>query len=203
MTIAIAGHTMQLQETLATALEGHQWLRVDSAEAFADITGADAYLDCRFDGRIFSDLQKPLLIGETVIPLEDMNFSHPRMARFCAWPGFASRLCWEIALPEGSSADWLTPVLEALGKSFVVVKDVPGLVAPRVLANIINEACYLLGDEVATAQDVDIAMRLGTNYPLGPVEWARIIGLENIHRLLTRLSEDDSRYLPHPLLAKL
>jgi 3-hydroxybutyryl-CoA dehydrogenase len=203
MTIAIAGTPQQFEEILATGPEGRQWIRVDYAKAFSDCTGADAFVDCSFDGSVYAPHDKPLLIGETALPFEDIPLSHPMVARFCAWPGFAGRDCWELALPEGSAVDWLPPVMLALGRSFVVVKDVPGLVAPRVLANIVNEACYLLGDGVASPGDVDTAMKLGTNYPLGPVEWARKIGPEKIHRLLTRLSEDDARYLPHPLLAKL
>jgi 3-hydroxybutyryl-CoA dehydrogenase len=91
-------------------------------------------------------------------------------------------------------------VLEALNWSFQVVPDVKGMIAARVIAMIVNEAYFALGDDVSSKENIDTAMKLGTNYPLGPFEWSEKIGLHNILNLLTSLSEDDKRYLPAPLL---
>ncbi len=60
---------------------------------------------------------------------------------------------------------------------------------------IVNEAYYALGEKVSTKAEIDIAMKLGTNYPLGPFEWSEQIGLQNIYSLLLKLSADDNRYL--------
>jgi 3-hydroxybutyryl-CoA dehydrogenase len=57
-----------------------------------------------------------------------------------------------------------------------------------------------LGDEVSTKAAIDIAMKLGTNYPYGPFEWAEKIGLKNIFSLLQKLSLQDKRYQPAPAL---
>ena len=67
---------------------------------------------------------------------------------------------------------------------------------PRTIAMIINEAYFALGDKLATATDIDLAMKNGVNYPLGPIEWGEKIGLSNIAQLLEELHTitRDDRY---------
>lgn len=67
---------------------------------------------------------------------------------------------------------------------------------PRTIAMIINEAYFALGDKLATATDIDLAMKNGVNYPLGPIEWGEKIGLHNIAQLLEELNTitRDERY---------
>jgi 3-hydroxybutyryl-CoA dehydrogenase len=67
---------------------------------------------------------------------------------------------------------------------------------------IINEAYFALGDGVSTKEEIDIAMRLGTNYPYGPFELVQKIGLNNIHGLLKKLKEQSTRYNIAPALEK-
>lgn len=77
-----------------------------------------------------------------------------------------------------------------------------GEIITRVLAMIMNEAAYAVGEGVASVRDVDIAMRLGTNYPKGPLKWADEIGLDLVHSILKSLMSSlaDPRYKPAPLL---
>ncbi|MDQ6694066.1 MAG: 3-hydroxyacyl-CoA dehydrogenase NAD-binding domain-containing protein [Chloroflexota bacterium] len=83
-------------------------------------------------------------------------------------------------------------------------EDDPGSaeIIARILAMIINEAAFAVGEEVASVRDVDIAMRLGTNYPKGPLKWADEIGLETVYAVLHGLRETlgEERYRPAPLL---
>ena len=65
---------------------------------------------------------------------------------------------------------------------------------------IINEAYFALEDNVSSKAEIDTAMKLGTNYPYGPFEWASVIGTENILTLLQKLYLTDSRYKPSQLL---
>jgi len=65
---------------------------------------------------------------------------------------------------------------------------------------IINEAYFALGDKVSTKDEIDTAMKLGTNYPYGPFEWSRKIGLKNVYQLLSVLSKEDHRYIAAPCL---
>jgi len=86
----------------------------------------------------------------------------------------------------------------------VIVEDRVGMVTPRVICMIINEAYYTTMEGTATKEDIDLAMKLGTNYPFGPFEWALNIGVENVFELLEALYEDtkDDRYRICPLLKK-
>ena len=81
-----------------------------------------------------------------------------------------------------------------------MVKDEPGLVSAKIIAMIINEAYFALGDDVSSKTAIDIAMKLGTNYPYGPFEWSEKIGIHNIYLLLKKLSLMDTRYQPAPIL---
>lgn len=92
-----------------------------------------------------------------------------------------------------------------VGQETVVVADGPGLVRARTVCCLINEAIGLVMEGVASAEDIDKAMRLGMNYPLGPLEWADVIGLDAVLGVMTGLFEEwgDDRYRPSPLLRRM
>lgn len=96
-------------------------------------------------------------------------------------------------------------LFKSLGKETVRVKDAPGLTFPRILSLIINEAARSLEEGVATADEIDVAMRLGVNYPQGPLKWADQIGLDEVLAVLEGLQREtgDDRYRPTALLKKL
>ncbi len=89
-----------------------------------------------------------------------------------------------------------------LGKKSAFVADSVGLVLPRILSMLTNEACFAIAEKVASGSDIDTAMKLGTNYPLGPVEWAEKIGARQIHAVVSALYHffQEDRYRPSPLL---
>ena len=80
-------------------------------------------------------------------------------------------------------------VFAALGKRTMLVQEIPGLFLGRVIGSIVNEAVYAIQEGVAAADDIDVAMCLGTNYPLGPIAWGREIGGERVARILSLLAE--------------
>jgi 3-hydroxybutyryl-CoA dehydrogenase len=85
------------------------------------------------------------------------------------------------------------------------VKDTPGLTFPRILSLIINEAARSLEEGVASAEEIDVAMRLGVNYPQGPLKWADQIGLDEVLAVLEGLQREtgEDRYRPATLMKKL
>jgi 3-hydroxybutyryl-CoA dehydrogenase len=96
-------------------------------------------------------------------------------------------------------------LFKSLGKETVWVKDAAGLAFPRILSLIINEAARALEEGVASAEEIDVAMRLGVNYPQGPLRWADQIGVDEVLAVLEGLEREtgDDRYRPAMLLKKL
>lgn len=119
--------------------------------------------------------------------------------RMNAWPGFLNRSMMELVFDDSMAAP-VEKIMQALQIKYLRVPDIIGLVAARSISMIINEAWFALADKVSSKEEIDIAMKLGTNYPYGPFEWGEIIGLQNIVALLKKLGEKDARYMPAPLL---
>ena len=92
-----------------------------------------------------------------------------------------------------------------MGKSCILVNDVPGFATSRLGVVLGNEAIRMLADGVASATDIDTAMRLGYKHPMGPLELSDLVGLDVRRDILNNLAEafDDESYRPHPLLNQL
>lgn len=91
-----------------------------------------------------------------------------------------------------------------LGKETAWVQDAPGLVLGRIVAQLVNEAAFALGEGVGSAEDIDAGMVLGLNHPRGPLEWADAIGLDHVTEILAGLSSEtgDERYRLAPALRR-
>jgi len=94
---------------------------------------------------------------------------------------------------------------QKMGKTTVLSRDMPGFIVNRVLMPYINEAVYALYEGIASVEDIDTAMKLGTNVPMGPLTLADFIGLDTCLAIMEVLHEGmggDSKYRPCPLLRK-
>lgn len=96
-------------------------------------------------------------------------------------------------------------VSKAIGKTTVQVKNSPGFVVNRMLCPMINEAIFALGEGLATAEEIDEAMKLGCNHPIGPLALCDMIGLDVELAVMQVLYEGfkDSKYRPAPLLVEM
>jgi 3-hydroxybutyryl-CoA dehydrogenase len=137
-----------------------------------------------------------------------MMYGSAATIRFNGTPAlFPAQNRIELALSLGTAEDveqYVARYFHLLGFETEVVSDVVGMVTPRVLAMLINEAAFTLQEGIATASDIDTAMKLGTNYPFGPLEWADMIGIDLVLSLLDALYTEykQERYRACPLLRR-
>ncbi|MGC1380157.1 MAG: 3-hydroxyacyl-CoA dehydrogenase NAD-binding domain-containing protein [Candidatus Baltobacteraceae bacterium] len=127
---------------------------------------------------------------------------HPeRLVGFGFLGSIASQGAVEIVDSDAVSDDALELAQElfaTLGKGAVLVADAPGLFLGRTVGSIVNEAMIAVHEHVATPDDVDIAMRLGANYPIGPIAWGREIGGARLTRILKLLAASEGEaFAPH------
>ncbi len=103
------------------------------------------------------------------------------------------------------SLDTAKVLVESLGKTAVVVEESPGFIVNRLLIPMINEATFLLAEGVASAGDIDSAMQLGANHPMGPLALADLVGLDICLAIMETLHRElgEAKYRPAPLLRKL
>lgn len=115
---------------------------------------------------------------------------------FIGLPTFLNRETLEVSLLRKNGSKKLEEVCSKLNTKFAVVKDQVGLITPRVICMIINEAYFATQENIASRADIDLAMKLGTNYPFGPFEWVEKIGIRNVYELLNAVYESskDERY---------
>jgi 3-hydroxybutyryl-CoA dehydrogenase len=130
---------------------------------------------------------------ERLVGFDGLFFSNGTAATLVAAP--------DITSPVRQAA---LSFLRSLGKSGVWVQDSPGLVLPRVICMLANEAAFALGEGVADSDTIDLAMQLGTNYPKGPLEWAAQLGYRQVVSVLEHLHAEygEERYRIAPLLKR-
>jgi len=99
----------------------------------------------------------------------------------------------------------ISGLVEKLGKAMAVSQDYPGFIVNRILMPMINEAIFVLYEGIATAEDIDKGMKLGTNHPMGPLALADLIGLDTVLAIISVLYEGfkDPKFRPCPLLVKM
>ena len=169
-------------------------------------TQADAYFHLGFEEEKagihqLARITGPLFINSVIDSLIDSEHlaaaqENCQLIRINAWPTFLKRDVTELCIADPFDESTVKEIFQSLGWKYRIVPDVPGMISPRVIAMIINEAYYTLHAGVSTKEEIDTAMKLGTNYPYGPFEWGEKIGLDKIRALLETLSKNDSRYQP-------
>lgn len=179
-------------------------VQVEWQHEIAPVVGADAYVDLLFiqsEERInkLTALQPSVIIINCVeVTLSELPAGFIRLN---GWNSFLKRPVAEMA-GTGENKIIAEKIISCFNKTTEWVADVPGFITARVISTIINEAYFTLAEKVSTKDEIDTAMKLGTNYPFGPFEWSEKIGLKNIYGLLLLLSKTNSRYTPSDLLQK-
>lgn len=197
----------ELKEELSAGINNStaqiEW--ISNISNYTPATSFDACLDLVFQNspariKWLNNLQVPLVIVNSVIIT--LGEIQQDFVRINGWPTFLKRNIVEAASTNEQIKLKTTELFEVFGKNIEWVPDIPGLLTARVVASIINEAYFALNENVSTSGEIDIAMKLGTNYPYGPFEWSEKIGLINVLSLLKELAKDQERYHPSALLEK-
>ena len=131
-----------------------------------------------------------------------------RLVGLCALPTLSDAGLVEVAPTVFSPAETVQVVqtfFQSVGKAIELVQDRVGMVFPRIICRIINEAAFALQEDIASPQDIDAAMKQGANFPFGPIEWADRLGMQQVNAVLTALHRDlgGDRYRVSPLLRQM
>jgi 3-hydroxybutyryl-CoA dehydrogenase len=202
MILAILAEEIHKKELLSKAIPGSVTIQWVDTLKMLQLLEADVYIDLLFNPdperiqQLKKLLPKPVIINSVIDTLSQTN---PAFIRINGWPTFLKRDIAEICAETNNLAS-VKNIFHQLQWNYQLVPDIPGMVSARIVASIINEAYYTFGAGISSKEDIDIAMKLGTNYPYGPFEWGNEIGIERIAELINQLSKTDKRYEVSPAL---
>ncbi len=207
----------QMTDQERTSLLG----RISMSEQIQDFKSADVVIEAVAENislkeKIFSELDR-ICKPETLLCSNTSSISITKIAASTKRPTQVAGMHFMNPVPlmklvEGirglqtsdESFAAVRSLAEKMGKTFVEVRDMPGFAVNRILMPMINEAVYTLHEGIASAQDIDQSMKLGTNQPMGPLTLADFIGLDTCLAIMNVLHDGlgDSKYRPCPLLVK-
>lgn len=214
MKILVTGEKERAEE-LRQRLSGVKDLELDYTDGDDDEDYAeyDAIFDLNFDDdvsalELYAPLkEKPVFVSAVKTSLNEAVYATGskvkcRLFGINSLPTFLSQSKWEVSIYRKFETPELEKLMKYLQLDYLPVEDRVGMVKPRVIFMVINEACYTLQEGTATIEDIDMGMKLGTNYPYGPFEWCDKIGVTQVFETLAALYEDtkDERYKICPLL---
>lgn len=203
MNIAVVGNVSEFEE-LKEKFNGvhncihfvdHNFLNEElQADAIFDFSISDnpehfSYYETVHEVPIFVNTVK-MTIAELAVYYQ---LNEAQIFGFNGLPTFVNRDVLEVtSLAENPDLS----IFDLLTTDYQLVADRVGMVTPRIICMIINEAFYTVQEGTASPEDIDLGMKLGTNYPMGPFEWLGKIGISNVFEMLEALFEDtkEERY---------
>ena len=206
MRLVVLTNEQLKEELLSTGIsDGCKVEWINSSKEFSSYADADAAIDLLFEQNDYDTsylkdfVNRPVFVNSMNKTIAEIDLPVIRMN---AWPGFLKRNVAEACCSDEVNKNKAEQVLNLLSRKAEWIPDIKGFISARVVSMIINEAYFALEENVSTKEEIDIAMKLGTNYPYGPFEWSKKIGLQNIASLLIELSKTEKRYEPASLLLK-
>lgn len=206
MRLVVLTNEQLKEELLSTGINESckiEW--INSSKELLSHTQADVVIDLLFEDNGYDTshltdfLKRPVFVNAMNKTTAEIGLP---VIRLNAWPGFLKRNIAEVSTNDDVNKNKAEEILGLLRRKAEWVPDVKGFISARVVSMIINEAYFALEENVSTKEEIDIAMKLGTNYPFGPFEWSKEIGLKKIAALLTELFVTEKRYEPANLLLK-
>jgi len=209
MKILIVGSTASLEEARLKFGSGHGFDRIDDPTKMNAADESDVVFDFAIHhhpeaaSAYHAYPRMPVFLNTSFLRLGSLNV-RTGMFGFCGLPSLFNRDRLEISCTNRGDESLVKSICEKLNTPYEIVADRAGLVTPRIICMIINEAYAAEEDGTATRSDIDLAMKLGTNYPYGPFDWSQRIGISNVVRVLEAAHRDsgDERYVPVRSLVK-
>jgi 3-hydroxybutyryl-CoA dehydrogenase len=210
------------KEKITAEIKAAAMARVKTTSTLADLAACDYVIEAATENealkvKILKDLDAALK-PETIIATNTSSISITQLAaatkradRFIGMHFFNPvPMMALVELIRGLATSDATlaaaqSLATALGKTPITVKNSPGFVVNRILCPMINEAIFCLQEGLATAEDIDAGMKLGTNQPIGPLALADMIGLDIMIAVMNVFYEgfNDPKYRPAPLLKEM
>ena len=214
MNILVIADAQRYEELQQKGMAGHHEVHwKTSLEEVLSLKVFDLVMDMLFDDRPEHALVYaknpgiPVLAGTVKTSLSEIMTQYAFEQGFnimgCNFlPGLVNMPVTEVTVMDEGQKETLDGIMYKLGWEYALVEDITGMVTPRVICMIINEAYFAAGEGTASREDIDISMRLGTNYPYGPFEWSERIGVRHVYEVLKALQDvtGDDRYEAAPLL---
>ncbi len=215
MNLLVVGNQTSFEECRLKFGDVHQYTHMGSHESAAEyVKKNDVIFDFIIDQdpdqlEIYFGASAKIFLNTCKVSLAELWYYFNNDVRceafgFNGLPTFLERDILEVSIFKKKTKADLAAICEELGTEFLIVEDRVGLVTPRIICMIINEAYYTVQEGTASRSDIDAGMKLGTNYPFGPFEWCAKIGVNHVYELLEAVYEDtkDERYKICPMLKK-
>jgi len=191
MQIVVITNAQLKEELTANGMEpGAQVVWIENIGDVESLRGADVVIDLLFETNhldLLQALPKALVVINSVE--NTLAETNNTFVRINGWPGFLGSEIIEAAALNEDQKQKLSAVFSLFHKTIEWLPDTVGFVTPRVISMIINEAFIALNEGVSTKEEINTAMKLGTNYPYGPFEWAEKIGVDKVKALLGKLGQ--------------
>lgn len=206
MQIVILSTQAQKEELIKGGIpSGAELVWLSDLHEITRHNSADAIIDLLFENNAarvdtLCECKDTLVIINSVT--DTLRETNAAFIRIGGWNTFLTSTKIEGCCLQEAKKEKAEKVFEQLGKTVEWLPDTPGLVTPRVVSMIINEAYLALQEGVSTPAEIDTAMKLGTAYPYGPIEWGNLIGLQRIVTLLNKLAHAQPRYTPAVLMVQ-
>ncbi len=221
-TISASLDRLIKKEKMSAEQKATAMAHISTAGAVAGLADCDLVIEAATENvdlklRIFADLDKTLK-PEAILASNTSSISITRLAAATQRPGQVIGMHFFNPVPLMALVELINglqtsagtyaaveELAKSIGKTPIKVKNSPGFVVNRMLCPMINEAVFALGEGLATAAEIDEAMKLGCNHPIGPLALCDLIGLDVELAVMQVLYEGtkDPKYRPAPLLVEM
>lgn len=212
MKLLVVGQPSEFAEFNEKFGNEHQITLSETLPSYELISASDIIFDFSLDQEpenfeVYAGMEGlNLFVNSPKISLAEMVYFQVEVKcnlfGFNGLPTFINRSILEVSFLDNRPK--LEELCEALHTDYEIVEDRVGMVTPRVVCMIINEAFYTVQEGTVSREDIDQGMKLGTNYPYGPFEWVKRMGINHVYEVLEAIYEDtkEERYKICPLLKR-